>query len=266
MTLRLCFIFLHFIAVFGNSTVYSLIRNGDFERYGVWIVSPVSAWCDRWCGGPSQWTENAGNYILLAPKSKTTVTQNINNTLLNISRYDSCDLIIHVRAVNPMDIVFNIIWSKTTINLNWATYLSTLENSPSEWIEMHFVLTTMSDSLQFQLSTGTTGWLTLDNVELFCSESDSWFNFTTWEIAFIVVALLIFYGAAHQLYVRAGWSCCCWRICRKPPEFIPLEEEPEETAIELTSVNLKRKSVLEDSSSSSSESHPKKQKSPFIDE
>lgn len=258
--------------VAGNSTVYSLIRNGDFEKYSDWVIRPMSAWCDRWCGSAPLWTENAGTYILLPPKASVTATQSWNTSLLNISNYDSCDLIVHIRAVNTIDIVFNVIWAKQTTAIEWATYLSTLRNSPSEWVEMHFVLTGMSESLQFQMSTGSMSWLSLDDVSLFCSENSTFFAFDTWQIAFIVVASLIIYGALHQLYIRTGIRCRCCALCERRPQFIPLEEEVPEIemrSVNLTDVNLpaKKRSVLEDSSEDEEEEDGKgKQRSPFIDE
>jgi len=258
LRLLLCY----FTPVFSNTTVYSLIRDSDFSTYGIWNIQPMSAWCDRWCGGAPNWKESTGNYVLLSPKSKVTVTQSFNYTTLNISNYDTCDLIFYIRAVNTIDIVFNVIWGKQTINLNWATYLSTLQNSPSEWIEMHMVLTTMSDSLQFQMNTGSTSWLSLDDVSLFCSENTSWFVFDEWQIMFVVVILLMLYGMLHTLYVRTGMSCCVCRLCKRQPKFIKLQEEPVEIAMDLTAPNLKKKkSVLEDS-----DSDEMPQKSPFIEE
>lgn len=252
----------------GNSTVYSLIRNGDFEKYKDWIILPNSAWCDQWCGGPSQWTRTAGYYIHVAPKIKSTITQHFNYTTLGIESFDTCDLIMHVRAMNTIDIVLNVIWAKEAIPINWATYLATAQNSPTDWVEMHVVLSQMSDSLQFQMSTGYNSWLELDNVSLYCSENSTFFSFSSWEVVFIVLTALIAYGVVHQLYIRAGYRCACCNLCVRRPKFIPLQdEEPAERTIELTAVNTqkkKKKSVLEDSDSG--EVEPKKERSPFIDE
>jgi hypothetical protein len=174
---------------------------------------------------------------------------------------------VFVRAVNTIDIVFNVVWAKEAIPINWATYLSTARNSPTDWVEMHFVLSQMSDSLQFQASTGYNSYLSFDNVSLFCSDDTSFFAFTSWEIIFIVVTALIFYGVAHQLYIRAGYRCACCQFCKHRPQFIPLQDEPVETSIELTAVNLpKKRSVLEDSEDESSESTTKPQRSPFVED
>ena len=268
MILWTCILLWTIVVVKSNSSVYSLVADGNFEKYKDWIIQPVSAWCDQWCGGPAQWTRTPGYYILLAPKAKVTVAQNFNYSILGIESYDICELSFHVRAVNTIDIVFNVVWAQEAISINWATYLATLQNSPTDWVEMHLVLSRMSDSLQFQMTTGYASYLALDNVSLFCSQDSSFFAFSSWEIIFIVVTALIVYGVAHQLYIRAGYGCACCRLCKPRAVFISLQDEPQERTIELTAMDTKRKSVLEDSESDGDEEagEIKKQRSPFIDE
>jgi hypothetical protein len=195
-----------------------ITRNGHFEVFDDWIIVPLQIWCDSWCAVPEAWAQqNNSHYILVPPESSAHIAQTYNQTHLE-ELYDVCTLKFSIRATEPLDTQFSVVWDNAQYEIEWVDlFLS----SSMDWTELEMTFEKMSSSLEFSFLTGTDAWISLDSVELDC-EKKTWH---TQKLIIItgtcVLGLLILFSLLRVIRKYAQCDCCC---SSKTPEFITLEE------------------------------------------
>jgi len=233
---------LHLGAANNNITEYAFLQDGNFEVYGSWKINPIAVWCNRWCSLPSEWSQKAkigDNYILLKPETTAVLRQSFNYTTLGIDYYKYCNFNIYVRAIKPINIVFNVIWGGVTIPLDWKAYTKDSKVVEGEYTRLNFVLNGMSSKLELRLTTGDGAWLSLDDANMTCYESAA-FNITEFEIALLLIGVVVIYAVLYTLYSKTGFKCgscvrkfcpCC-ACCTRPARFVVLNGDDADSTEE----------------------------------
>jgi hypothetical protein len=245
-----------------NITTYDFLVDGDFEAYGGWRLNPLEAWCNSWCLLPSDWTgfaKSGENFLYRPPKSGVFAYQGFNYTTLNISYYKYCNFEVFIRAINPVNIVFNVRWNGLDIPYDWKSYTSDSRAMEGDWTKASFVLTGMSDYLEIRVNTGNDAWFALDDAALVCYESDS-FSLGELEIFVLLIACVVLYAVVYQIYTKRGCGACSRKYCgccpfcgRNENRFVVLGEE---VVVEPVSVELQSMKKKSSSSSSVSVENP----------
>jgi hypothetical protein len=235
-----------------NITTYDFLVDGDFEAYGGWRLNPLEAWCNSWCLLPSDWSGSAKsgeNFIYRPPKSAVFAYQSFNYTTLNITYYKYCNFEVFIRAINPVNIVFNVHWNGIVMPYDWKSYTSDNRVMDGDWTKASFVLTGMSDTLELRVTTGSDAWFAMDDASLICYESDS-FSLGELEIFVLLIAGVVLYAVIYQIYSKRGFGACgrkfcgCCPLCnRSQNRFVILGEVPvPPESVELQSMKKKSSS------------------------
>jgi hypothetical protein len=208
------------LLVFYCSDATIITRNGHFETFSDWIIVPIQIWCDKWCTTPEQWHSdaNTSHYISVPPSTSAHVAQTYNITHLE-TLYDTCTLNFKIRATSPLDTEFNIVWDNTQYQIEWFDVYS---NGDDEWSDLEIVLSQMSESLEFNILTGTTAWFALDDVQLDCYEAGWHDQKLIVVIGLCVLGILILFALLRVLRKHAQCNCC-----KPKQEFIQLNEFDE---------------------------------------
>jgi hypothetical protein len=218
-----------------TNQTYSFLKDSSFEDYGAWKINPLSAWCTDWCTKPASWDEHArtgDDYIMAQPSKTVDLYQEFNYTKLDIA-FDACLFRVYIRIVETSQVDFTILWNGKIYAVSWDDYYKGLIMAEGEWVQIDLDLEGMSDILQMSISTGTEGWMSLDDVSLVCYNYGFFhmnsFQIFIFSLMFIVIVLTMIY-ITKRFHCELGKKCrrlcpSCW----SESEFteIELEEEVE---------------------------------------
>lgn len=206
-------------------TAQYITRNGNFELSTDWLVSPVSAWCDQYCLQPSSWHQGAHSgtiFVLGRPLDHITLEQSFNRSNL-AELYDECKLSVFVRVIGATAVDFSIVWNSVEYGVDW--YSSLKKGAATEWTELEFTLSGVSDVLHVDASMGDASWLSLDDVTVYCYHT-SWISRSnTLVVVLLCASALLVFSAVRYLLKKSQTS---FRCCRRRDVFLPLEDLLEE--------------------------------------
>lgn len=210
-----------------------VLRDGDFETFGDWVISPLSLWCDKFCSNPLQWQksiQSGEHFIMVPPNTEGKLVQHFNQTKLE-ELYNTCTLDLYVRVSQLSGVNFDVLWGNSYYTVEWFDALNSVNN---EWSKMTLEFNKMSSSLEINIYTSEDGWFAMDNASLNCEEV-SWFaQANTLKIALLIVAALLVFAAVRFLYAKHATVkrvLTCGYCCRRHEDerFVQLEElEPHQ--------------------------------------
>jgi len=236
------------LLVFYSVWADSILRDGDFETFGSWELTPIQIWCDEWCLVPLTWFRKvlAGkNFISVSPNLDASIVQRFNQTHL-AELYDSCTLQVYVRARTTADIQMNVVWASVRYPIEWFDVVA--QTDDSTWTPVIVELSGVSSSLAIEVETGAESWLSLDNATLECKLIGFFGHLSALKISLAVIAILIVFATVRFLYTKNDtinkWMRCRCCPCRRNAKFVQLQEDVMEMQV-LESAPEEAKSISE---------------------
>jgi hypothetical protein len=239
-----------------SSTLYNVLKDGDFESTQYWTIAPDSALCTGWCRYSTVWKEPAHSGIsFLFARPNTGISAVENLQWPSDSNYNRCDLKFYVRAVSALDTYFKIFWDGTAYSIDWVQWEKDSETTASEWVPVEITLYGLSDTIEFRIQTSERTYISVDSVTTGCYRVEIYENFE-FQLFICILVVVLFGTAASFLYRKSdldfGTMCCCRGsntvkfIELQDPVWIDVElkqfgavekkEEPEAEKVDLTAI------------------------------
>lgn len=227
--------FLLLLVVFYSVHADSILRDGGFETFGSWELTPLQIWCDEWCIVPLAWFHDVltgRGFISVSPNLDALIVQRFNKTHL-AELYDSCTLQVFVRARSTSGIQMSVTWASVRYPIEWFDVVA--QTDDSTWVPVIVELAGVSGSLEIEVETGPESWLSLDNATLECKLVGFFGHLSALKISLAVVAILIVFATVRILYTKSDnfnkWIRCRCCPCRRNAKFVQLHEEVAEMQV-----------------------------------